>query len=330
LQQVVGLTDVLALAAGTMHVLALKSDGTVWGWGENDRRQLCVDYTNGYVYNPVQIPGVTDAVAITTDESYTCYALLKDGSVVTWGSAIRGMAGDGGPVVGTTDATKNATRNTPVKVSGISNAVAISGAYALLADGTVVGWGDGTYGRLGNGTTKTSPVPVKVSGITNAVAISCSYYGGTAELADGSLRAWGFAATGMLGNGKDPVDGTDYSGSRQYSSVPVRVKGISHPVSFSGNHVTHLALMPNGDVMGWGDARLGGITTKATEYALTPMKLVGLHDVVAVQGGNMSGFALLKDGTVMGWGTDVVKEGLYHNSYKPVNVASIGQLAEDR
>ncbi|HEV9037667.1 MAG TPA: OmpA family protein [Puia sp.] len=327
LQQVPGLTDVVAIAAGAMHVLALKSDGTVWGWGMNHRHQLCVDYTNGHVYDPVQVQGITDAVAITTDESYTCYALLRDGSVVTWGSAAQGMAGDGGPLVSNIDATKNASRNTPVRIPGIANAIDISGAYALLADGTVMAWGDGQNGRLGNGSIKSSPVPVKVSGITNAVAISCGYYGGTAELADGSLWAWGMAWSGMLGNGKDPIDGTDVSGSRKYSSVPVRVKSISHPLSFSGNHVTHFALMANGDVLGWGDARLGGIATKSTEYALTPMKLAGLHDVVAVQSGNMTGFALQKDGTVMGWGTDVVKDGLYKNSYTPVRVASLGSLA---
>ncbi len=303
LQQVSGLNDVIAITTGTMHALALKSDGTVWGWGMNNNYQLGITYTTGYVYTPVQIPGVSGAVAITTDKSYTSFALLKDGTVITWNS------------------------KGPVKIQGIDHAVAISGANALLADGSVVAWGDGMHGRLGNGSTKSSAVPVKVFGITNAIAISCSDLGGMAELDDGSLWAWGFASTGMLGSGDEPLNGKDPAGKNEYSSVPVRVKGVNHPLSFSANSNTAFALMPDGNILGWGDNRIGGMATKEAEYIRTPRKISGLQDVVAVQSGNFNGYALLKDGTVMGWGSDVVKTGLYHQSYHTVEIAALGNLA---
>jgi hypothetical protein len=48
---------------------------------------------------------------------------------------------------------------------------------------------------------------------------------------------------------------------------------------------------------------------------------------VAVQSGNFNGWALLKNGTVVGWGSDVVKDGVYHQSYHVVPVAALGDLA---
>jgi alpha-tubulin suppressor-like RCC1 family protein len=255
------------------------------------------------VYDPVQVPGVTGAVAITTNGEYASYALLQDGTVVTWGS--KGVQ----------------------KVPGIQNAIAISGEYALLADGTVMAWGDGKDGRLGNGSIQSSPTPVKVSGIANAVAISGGASGCIAQLADGSLWAWGDAHNGMLGCGNEPLDGKDRTGVSIYSSVPVKVKGISHPVAFSAIDNTAYALMPDGTVMGWGDNRIGGMANKQAEYARVPVKIQGLQQVKAVQSGNFHGFALLKDGTVVGWGSDVVKTGEYHQSYQVVKVAALGSLA---
>jgi OOP family OmpA-OmpF porin len=302
-EQLPGLTDVVSIVSGTMHALALKSDGTVWGWGMNGNHQLGITYTNGYVYKPVQVPGVSGAVAITTNGSYTSYALLGNGTVIHWSD--KGVQ----------------------PVPGITNAIAISGEYALLADGSILAWGDGDKGRLGNGSTKTSAVPVKVTGITNAIAISGGGSGCIAELADGSLWAWGDAHNGMLGCGNEPLNGKDQIGKSIYSSVPVKVKGISHPVSFSAIDNTAYALLADGTVMGWGDNRIGAIASKGVEYFGLPAKIDGFHDIVAVQSGNFHGFALQKDGTVLGRGADMVKTGEYHQSWTTVKVAALGSLA---
>src|SRR5207244_5473913 len=59
-------------------------------------------------------------------------------------------------------------RNTPVTVSGLTDAVALGGGYeftcALEYGGTVQCWGDNTYGQLGDGTNTPSTTPVAVSG----------------------------------------------------------------------------------------------------------------------------------------------------------------------
>jgi hypothetical protein len=111
------LTNVVAISSGTVsdHVLVLKADGRVVGWGAN---------WAGQADSP---PGLTNVVGIATGGSHNL-AVKSDGTVATWGS---GSAGQ-------------------IYVAGLSNVVAVSaGAYhslVLRSDGTVVAWGDNLRG----------------------------------------------------------------------------------------------------------------------------------------------------------------------------------------
>lgn len=72
----------------------------------------------------------------------------------------------------------------PVPVSGLTGVTSIAAgeetAYALLRDGTVMAWGNGADGQLGNGRTATSsPVPVPVSDLTGVTAIAAANDGST-------------------------------------------------------------------------------------------------------------------------------------------------------
>ena len=71
--QVTGLTDVVAIAAGLYHSLALKADGTVWAWGYNGYGGLG-DGTNVHSYTPVQVLNVEDATAIASG-AYQSFAI---------------------------------------------------------------------------------------------------------------------------------------------------------------------------------------------------------------------------------------------------------------
>ena len=81
--QVSGLTGVVAIAGGGNHSLALKSDGTVYAWGHNNRGQLG-DGTTTQRYTPVLLSDLTGVVRIECGDSHSM-ALKSDGTVYAWG-----------------------------------------------------------------------------------------------------------------------------------------------------------------------------------------------------------------------------------------------------
>src|SRR5437764_12099093 len=83
----------MAVAAGTYHSLAVKSDGTVWAWGYNGHGQL----GNGsftYSGTPVQVSGLGSVRAIAAGYFYSL-ALRSDGTVWAWGLGSNGQLGNG-------------------------------------------------------------------------------------------------------------------------------------------------------------------------------------------------------------------------------------------
>lgn len=92
--QVDGLTGVTAIAAGGRHSVALRSDGTVWSWGSNQRGQVGNGTTGAPVTRPAQVSGLTGVVAIAAG-GFHSVALRSDGTVWTWGWNENGQLGSG-------------------------------------------------------------------------------------------------------------------------------------------------------------------------------------------------------------------------------------------
>ena len=69
--QVKGLDGVIAIAAGAYHVVALKSDGTVWAWGDNTSGQVGSGTKNNSSNVPVQVAGLTDVTGVAAGVNFT-------------------------------------------------------------------------------------------------------------------------------------------------------------------------------------------------------------------------------------------------------------------
>ncbi|MFZ4858969.1 MAG: C13 family peptidase [Desulfuromonadaceae bacterium] len=169
--QVSGLTGVIAVAAGSAHTVALKSDGTVWTWGYNGYGQL----GNGTTVNsstPVQVSGLTEITAIAAGSGNTI-ALKNDGTVWTWGDNYYGQLGNGTAI----QTGGQSGVSTPQQVVGLGEVVAITTgmrhSVVLKNDGTVWAWGYNVNGFLGDGTTiPYRTTPVQVLGLGGVTAIS--------------------------------------------------------------------------------------------------------------------------------------------------------------
>src|SRR5437867_4270855 len=198
-----GVSPAAAVDAVSFHTCARLQDGTVRCWGLNDSGQLG-DGTTTNASTPVAVPGVGGAAAVSGGGFHTC-ARFPDGTLECWGRNDSGQLGD--------PATTSFNSVTPVRVTGITSAIAVAaGGFhtcALLADGTVRCWGENDFGQLGNGTSDPTPgtpttvnsTPVTVSGITTAVAISAGGWHTCALLRGGTVQCWGENTYGQLGDG---------------------------------------------------------------------------------------------------------------------------------
>jgi alpha-tubulin suppressor-like RCC1 family protein len=297
-----GLGNVAAVAAGSLHSLALLADGTVVAWGVNDKGQLGLGSSSGpqtcgiaaCSTAPVPVPGLSGVVAISAGAGYSL-ALLANGTVVAWGSDANGQLGDGTGIQTGCECVDH-----PVPVPGLTGAMAISAgvhhASALLADGTVRGWGDNFYGELGNGTvTSATPCdclgPVAPSGISGAKAIAAGEFHSLALLADGTVDAWGNNERGQLGNGTVGSTGCKCVPS------PAPVSGLSGAQAIATGSAHALALQGDGSVRAWGfneSGQLGNGSATETGCKCIPSVAAvgGLGGATAVSAGDLNSFAL--------------------------------------
>ncbi|MBL6989058.1 MAG: hypothetical protein ISR65_04745 [Bacteriovoracaceae bacterium] len=195
-------TNVKKIENNEDGAILLKYDGTVWTWG--DIHML------GYVaseasYTATQIPGVSNAIDVSSGSSNQCY-VLSDNTLWCWGKDYFGSLGDGD--------SNSATATTPIQI--LTSVRSISCGYrACLAtklDGTVWTWGsDSPQGRLGRGISAwQESSPVQISGLTDIIKASYGGNHGLALTSDGRVYSWGYNAYGQVGDGSTDMRSTPY------------------------------------------------------------------------------------------------------------------------
>jgi len=188
-------TNWIAIDGGAYYSVALKSDGSLWAWGNNIYGQLG-DGTTDDSHVPVVTGDSdndgyadTDWKAVAVGHSYTM-ALKSDGTLWAWGWNICGQLGDGttterhSPVqVGTdTDWTAIAASN------GIADAIH---SVALKSNGTLWAWGCNGSGQVGDGTTTSTSSPLLITGRTKPLQVSAGYEHTVGLRSDGTVVATG-------------------------------------------------------------------------------------------------------------------------------------------
>jgi alpha-tubulin suppressor-like RCC1 family protein len=299
--------------SGDGHSLALRSDDTVWAWGNNTSGEQGVNPALGSLdtcgtTTPCskvarQVPGISGVTDISAGATFNLVR-KSDGSVWAWGHNASGELG----VASTGETCGTAATPcswTPVQVTGLgagSGVVQVAAgnafAMALKSDGTVLAWGNNNAGELGNGTTTASSTPVTVFGPgSGVVQIAAGGAFALARKSDGSLWSWGDNASGELGNGTTTGPSTCGSSAVACGKSPAGVLGLGAGSSISSitagfSHA--IAVMSSGALMVWGDDNSGQLGDGMSGVAEpTPKLLSGITGALGVSAGGSHTLVLL-------------------------------------
>jgi len=274
-------TNWVDIAAGDADCLAVKSDGTLWGWGENLNYQLG-DGTK--ITRPTPVPSIpgNDWKQAATGGSAS-FAIKNDGTLWAWGNNWAGNLGTGD--------TKDRTNAVQIGTSTNWEKIWAGGiqTVGLQNDGSLWFWGTFT----GDATSKTI-VPTRISPDTNWVDVCFGYFTVFAIKSEGTLWTWGREANFYTGvadtnlNTKPMQVGTD----TDWQSCSSAAGGFYH-------------LLQEKDGSFWAlDASEHRTIKPASAYEPIILKKINLPEgvVAFTAGGDNLGVALTRDGEVWTWG----------------------------
>ncbi|GIO84852.1 hypothetical protein J25TS5_17840 [Paenibacillus faecis] len=192
------LTQVHSIASAYDHTLALKDDGSVWGWGSNSSNQL-TDYYDISIQRAVRIKAsngsyLTDVKAVGGGD-YHSMALKEDGTVWAWGYGGFGALGNGSTADSVYPVQVTDSSGTPL--TGITDLKGNRlGGMVLKEDGTVWSWGYNENYNLGNPgvTSSNRAIQVLQTGSVPLTGVSRISGGGRLSMAlksDGTVWWWG-------------------------------------------------------------------------------------------------------------------------------------------
>ena len=275
--------DWASVAVGDSQCLAIKSDGTLWGWGENLSYQLG-DGTKITRPTPVpSIPGNDWKQAATGTSSF---AIKNDGTLWAWGSDWSGELGIGSTQRTITNAIQVGTSTNWTKILGGGiQTVGLQSEGSLWFWGSLDGDGRGTNNFL---------VPTRMSPDTNWIDACFGYFTVLALKSDGTLWTFGLEANFYVG-----TDDTNLI------TTPTQIGTENDWQSFSSAQGCFYHLLRKKDGSLWAlDASEHRIIKPASEYKPIPLRRINFNKDIAAYaaGGDDIGIILTPDGEVWTWG----------------------------
>ena len=322
----------IAISAGGDNTCALLNNGLIrcWGNGASGEDGTGSTANVGDDEKPSDLSSIdlgNEAIAIATGASHSC-ALLDDGTVRCWGSAALGQLGYGNKTNIGDD--ESAGHGGAVDLGGPAVAISAGGigygdaqpgqtagdhTCAVLSTGSVLCWGYGGDGALGNGSTANigdnekpgsgsvvtlgGGAPIQVTSVSVGADHTCGVLG------DGTVRCWGSGANGQLGSGNTgstssaPTESVDVGGP-----VVAVSAGGSQTCARLGDGTIHCWGSGAGGQLGYGNAdNVGdGVNGDATPASAGAVDTGATPEVRQVAAGTAHTCALASDGTVRCWG----------------------------
>ncbi len=282
--QVKGLLNITMISAGPGWNLALRSDGTVWGWGSNYYGEIgnTVSKQNPV---PVQISGLSNIQKIFAGADAS-FAIDKTGTLWGWGSNILEVNG--------TQAVYGVLNSNGV--SGVQHSYDVYGIPVPQANGTTI-----SIGTIipGPGQEKAYRTPIIVNNLTDVVSVGNRGEHIFVLKSDGTVWGWGQSYGGSFGN--DSANKMGLYDPSLYAFSPVKVDGLSNVVQISVGYSHAMALESDGTVWTWGDNSNGQVGRAGFTSTYLPGR-ISLTGVKEISAGYDFSMAMLNDGSVWSWG----------------------------
>jgi hypothetical protein len=280
--------DWAIISTGWSHVMAIKTNGTLWGWGSNEFGQLGIGtagYIPGVKNTPKQIGSDKDWIAVAAGKFHTV-ALKQDHSLWTWGLNESGQLGNNN--------SNNVTKPTRVGTDSDWLKIAAGQSYtiALKQNGTIWSWGSNSYGELGYPTDKAfpNPTPRKIGTDADWKEIGTGGYNAAIKQS-GALWVWGQGVYGLTGE----------------KSKWLQVPGLDWQTVNVGNN-QGFAISSRGGWYGWGVDILFNDDTIGMNYVppTKPFQITGEWTVLIA--GYDYAYGVKGDGSLWGWGKNSLGE----------------------
>lgn len=271
----------VTMASGYGHTLALRDNGTLWGWGYNLAGQL----GDGTLTNhtaPTQIGTANNWVSVATGYSHTL-ALRADGSLWATGYNFNGALGDGSSI----------DQPSFIQIGNYygwtSVAVGEESSFALRDNGTLWSWGYGGFGSLGHGNANNVNVPTQVGSATNWTSVKIGSYHALALQGDGTIWSSGSDSNGQLGNGAAGSTTT-------FAQIGNNVIGIA-----AGRYHS-LGIAAGGDLYAWGANTNYQLGNNSNVDEQLPIQIDPTHKWLTASAAYSHSMALSATGFVAAWG----------------------------
>lgn len=256
------------VSSGKSHMVALKSDYTLWAWGDNIYGKLG-DGSTITRSSAVQI-GSSSWTTISAGGTHTAAIRTDNSRIYTWGLNSSGQLG----------------LNTAY--SGSYWTQISEGQYHTLAirsDGALFVWGRNQYGQLGFGDTVIRSSPTQL-GTSSWSAVEAGASHSIAITSDGKLFVWGDNTYGQLGN----------------NPTAVNISWSKIAISSSGSHV--MALRNDGTLWTWGEGSLGRMGDNTAASKSSPIQVGALNTWIDIGVGDAGAAAISSiDNALWIWGS---------------------------
>ncbi|CAM4449920.1 T9SS type A sorting domain-containing protein [Flavobacterium terrigena] len=249
------------VAGGGYFTIGLKTNGSLWGWGENTTYQMGNNTCCVNQLTPIQIGTDTDWKEINASTFVAAgFAIKNNGTLWGWGSNASGVL---------CDYSSTPNRPIPAQLNPDTDWKSITAGgehiLALKNNNTLWSWGANQFGQLGRDTSPSNAsIEILQVGTDTwkmvTAGISLSYGIKT----DGTLWAWGKNDLGQLGNGNTV---------NQFAPIQIGTDNNWNSVSCGGYDFA-VALKTDGSLWTWGQNSFGQLANGSTVPELLPTNVI--------------------------------------------------------